>query len=147
MVRKSGALPAASTRNPTSSTKRRWILRDEKMPTQEAYKYTKGYRLGQVLCGLTRHFLLMTATPHNGKEEDFQLFPALLDGDRFEGRFRDGVHQVEVSDLMRRMVKESLLKFDGRRRIRNPVQKIAEAALNGIVNPLPRLVRWLMSSR
>ncbi|MCZ2096755.1 MAG: DUF3883 domain-containing protein, partial [Anaerolineae bacterium] len=60
-----------------------------------------------------RHFLLMTATPHNGKEEDFQLFLALLDGDRFEGRFRDGVHQVDVTDLMRRMVKESLLKFDG----------------------------------
>jgi superfamily II DNA or RNA helicase len=77
-------------------------------------KYTKRYRLGQLLSGLTRHFLLMTATPHNGKEEDFQLFMALLDGDRFEGRFRDGVHQADVSDLMRRMVKEGLLKFDGR---------------------------------
>jgi len=76
-------------------------------------KYTKRYQLGRLLSGLTRHFLLMTATPHNGKEEDFQLFLALLDGDRFEGKFRDGVHQVEVSDLMRRMVKESLLKFDG----------------------------------
>ena len=77
-------------------------------------RYTKRHRLGQLLSGLTRHFLLMTATPHNGKEEDFQLFLALLDGDRFEGRFRDGVHQVDVSDLMRRMVKEKLLKFDGR---------------------------------
>ncbi len=76
-------------------------------------KYTKRYHLGQLLSGLTRNFLLMTATPHNGKEEDFQLFLALLDGDRFEGRFRDGVHQVDVSDLMRRMVKETLLKFDG----------------------------------
>jgi SNF2 family DNA or RNA helicase len=75
-------------------------------------KYTKRYRLGQLLSTLTRHFLLMTATPHNGKEEDFQLFMALLDGDRFEGRFRDGVHSVDVSDLMRRMVKENLLKFD-----------------------------------
>ena len=75
-------------------------------------KYTKRYRLGQLVSGLARHFLLMTATPHNGKEEDFQLFLALLDGDRFEGRFRDGVHQVDVSDLMRRMVKEKLLKFD-----------------------------------
>ena len=55
-------------------------------------KYTKRYRLGQLLSGLTRHFLLMTATPHNGKEQDFQLFLALLDGDRFEGRFRDGIH-------------------------------------------------------
>ena len=76
-------------------------------------KYTKRYRLGQLLSTLTRHFLLMTATPHNGKEEDFQLFLALLDGDRFEGKFRDGVHKVDVSDLMRRMVKEQLLKFDG----------------------------------
>jgi superfamily II DNA or RNA helicase len=75
-------------------------------------KYTKRYRLGQLLSTLTRHFLLMTATPHNGKEEDFQLFMALLDGDRFEGRFRDGVHTADVSDLMRRMVKEDLLKFD-----------------------------------
>jgi SNF2 family DNA or RNA helicase len=76
-------------------------------------KYTKRYRLGQLLSTLTRHFLLMTATPHNGKEEDFQLFMALIDGDRFEGRFRDGVHTADVSDLMRRMVKERLLKFDG----------------------------------
>ncbi len=76
-------------------------------------KYTKRYRLGQLLSTLTRHFLLMTATPHNGKEADFQLFMALLDGDRFEGRYRDGVHTADVSDLMRRMVKEKLLKFDG----------------------------------
>ena len=76
-------------------------------------KYTKRYRLGQLLSSLTRHFLLMTATPHNGKEADFQLFMALIDGDRFEGRFRDGVHTADVSDLMRRMVKERLLKFDG----------------------------------
>jgi SNF2 family DNA or RNA helicase len=76
-------------------------------------KYTKRYRLGQLLSTLTRHFLLMTATPHNGKEADFQLFMALLDGDRFEGRYRDGVHTADVSDLMRRMVKENLLKFDG----------------------------------
>lgn len=75
-------------------------------------KYTKRYRLGQLLSSLTRHFLLMTATPHNGKEADFQLFMALLDGDRFEGRFRDGAHTADVSDLMRRMVKENLLKFD-----------------------------------
>jgi superfamily II DNA or RNA helicase len=76
-------------------------------------KPTKRYKLGQLLSPLARHLLLMTATPHNGKEEDFQLFMALLDGDRFEGRFRDGVHIVDTSDLMRRLVKEQLLKFDG----------------------------------
>jgi SNF2 family DNA or RNA helicase len=76
-------------------------------------KFTKRHKLGQMLSPLTRHFLLMTATPHNGKEEEFQLFMSLIDGDRFEGRFRDGVHTADVSDLMRRMVKEKLLKFDG----------------------------------
>ncbi len=75
---------------------------------------TKRYKLGKLLSTITRHFLLMTATPHNGKEEDFQLFLALLDGDRFEGRFRDGVHIGDTSDLMRRMVKEDLLKFDSK---------------------------------
>lgn len=77
-------------------------------------KETKRYKLGKLLSTLTRHFLLMTATPHNGKEEDFQLFLALLDGDRFEGRFRDGVHTCDASDLMRRLVKEDLLRFDGK---------------------------------
>ena len=75
---------------------------------------TRRYKLGRLLSSVTRHFLLMTATPHNGKEEDFQLFLGLIDRDRFEGRFRDGVHQVDVSDLMRRMVKEDLCRFDGR---------------------------------
>ena len=77
-------------------------------------KYTKRYQLGQQLGKVCRHFLLMTATPHNGKEKDFQLFMALLDGDRFEGRFRDGVHMADVEDMMRRLTKEELLRFDGR---------------------------------
>jgi superfamily II DNA or RNA helicase len=77
-------------------------------------RYTKRYHLGQLLGGIARHFLLMTATPHNGKEEDFQLFLALLDGDRFEGRFRDGVHVCDPSDLMRRLTKEQLLTFEGK---------------------------------
>ena len=58
--------------------------------------------------------LLMTATPHNGKEEDFQLFLSLLDHDRFEGRLRDGMRAVQPTDLMRRLVKEELYWFDGR---------------------------------
>jgi hypothetical protein len=75
--------------------------------------FTKRYRLGQLLGEHARHFLLLTATPHSGKEEDFQLFMALLDADRFEGRFRDGVHTADTSDLMRRLVKEDLVRFDG----------------------------------
>ncbi|MEI7988605.1 MAG: helicase-related protein [Chloroflexota bacterium] len=75
--------------------------------------YTKRYRLGQLLATRTRHLLLLTATPHNGKEEDFQLFMGLLDPDRFEGKYREGVHNVDATDLMRRLVKEHLLRFDG----------------------------------
>jgi superfamily II DNA or RNA helicase len=76
-------------------------------------KYTKRYHLGQLLTQRARHVLFLTATPHNGKEEDFQLFLALLDSDRFEGRYREGVHDTDASDMMRRLVKEQLLKFDG----------------------------------
>ncbi len=74
---------------------------------------TGRFKLAEKLGAHTRHLLLMTATPHNGKEEDFQLFLSLLDSDRFYGKFRDGVHKVDTSDLMRRMVKEELVKFDG----------------------------------
>jgi superfamily II DNA or RNA helicase len=76
-------------------------------------KTTKRYQLGQLLGRVCRHLLLMTATPHAGKQEDFQLFLALLDGDRFEGRYRDGVHTIDPGDLMRRMVKEELLTMEG----------------------------------
>ena len=74
---------------------------------------TGRFKLAEKLGAQTRNLLLMTATPHNGKEEDFQLFLSLLDSDRFYGKFRDGVHKVDCSDLMRRMVKEEMLRFDG----------------------------------
>jgi len=79
-------------------------------------KLTARYRLGQVLCDPqhSRHILFLTATPHHGKEEDFQLFLALLDRDRFEGRFRTGVHRGDNSDIMRRLLKEELVDFEGR---------------------------------
>ena len=77
-------------------------------------KKTKRYQLGELLGRHARHLLLMTATPHAGKEEDFQLFLALLDTDRFEGRFRDAVHTVDTEGLMRRMVKEDLKTFEGK---------------------------------
>jgi superfamily II DNA or RNA helicase len=77
-------------------------------------KKTKRYQLGELLGKHARHLLLMTATPHAGREEDFQLFLALLDTDRFEGRYRDAVHTVNTEGLMRRMVKEDLKTFEGR---------------------------------
>jgi len=74
---------------------------------------TGRYKFAERIGAHTRHLLLMTATPHNGKEEDFQLFLGLLDSDRFYGKFRDGVHKVDTSDLIRRMVKEDMVRFDG----------------------------------
>ena len=76
-------------------------------------KYTKRFQLGRLLSDITSNFLLLTATPHNGKEEDFQLFMSLIDADRFEGVSRNSHKAVDISDVMRRLVKEELLKFDG----------------------------------
>lgn len=95
-------------------------------------KKTKRFQLGELLGSITRHFLLMTATPHNDKEEDFQLFMSLLDSDRFYGKFRDGAHKVDVTDLMRRMVKEDLLKFDGSRLFPERCAKTANYTLSNL---------------
>ncbi len=76
---------------------------------------TKRFKLAKLLGKTTRHLLLMTATPHNGKEEDFQLFLSLLDADRFCGKPREKAQRVEVSDVMRRLIKEELYRFDGTR--------------------------------
>ena len=74
---------------------------------------TKRYQLGERLRDLTRHLLLLTATPHSGKQESYMLFLALLDEDLFGGRLRGG--QVpDASHLMRRCLKESLLTFEGK---------------------------------
>ena len=74
---------------------------------------TKRFRLGERLKELTRGLLLLTATPHNGKDDDFLLFLSLLDGERFGGRLRDGGELPDTKDVMRRYVKENLLTFDG----------------------------------
>lgn len=75
---------------------------------------TKRFKMGRVLSQTAHNFLLMTATPHGGKEEDFQLFMQLLDRDMFEGPFRKGIHKSDLSGRMRRMVKEDLLTMEGK---------------------------------
>jgi superfamily II DNA or RNA helicase len=78
-------------------------------------KTTKRYQMGQRVGNHARNLLLMTATPHNGKDEDFQLFMALLDEDRFAGKEKDSVHRSDPTDLMRRLVKEDLYTFEGKK--------------------------------
>ena len=77
-------------------------------------KQTKRFELGQLLGTRARHLLLMTATPHSGKEEDFQAFLTLLDRDKFAGKYRKEHHHSDTKGVMRRMVKEDLLTFEGK---------------------------------
>jgi superfamily II DNA or RNA helicase len=78
-------------------------------------KRTLRFNLGELVRDKTRNLLLLTATPHNGSNDDFLLFLSLLDPDRFAGRLRKGAHAPDVTDIMRRYVKENLLTFDGKR--------------------------------
>ena len=73
--------------------------------------YTQRFRLGQLLSRITKNFLLLTATPHNGKNQDFRLFLSLIDPDRFGGVSHND--NLKISDVMRRLTKEDLRKFDG----------------------------------
>lgn len=76
---------------------------------------TKRFRLGETLASTSENLLLMTATPHSGKEEDFQLFMSLLDKDRFAGQWSEKKHyKTDTKGIMRRMVKEELLTFEGK---------------------------------
>ena len=82
---------------------------------------TKRFDLGEVLRERTRHLLLLTATPHNGKDDDFLAFMTLVDPDIFEGQLRkransdDPPEMPDTSQVMRRIVKENLRTFEGRR--------------------------------
>jgi superfamily II DNA or RNA helicase len=82
-------------------------------------KESKRFKLGMKLEKAAVNFLLLTATPHNGKDEEFQQWLRLLDRDRFEkaasgSKKREVGGRPEISDLMRRKVKEKLSTFDGK---------------------------------
>ncbi len=80
-------------------------------------KKTKRFQLGELLAKITRHFLLLTATPHNGKNDEFELFLSLVDSERYaqmKPAQRESLStQNDYSDIMRRLVKEELVRFDG----------------------------------
>jgi SNF2 family DNA or RNA helicase len=59
------------------------IIVDEahKMSAASRDKKTLAYQLGEALSQMTDHYLLMTATPHNGDPDNFCLFLELLDRD------------------------------------------------------------------
>ena len=85
-----------------------------------AHRHTGGlnktarYKLGEMLKEITRHLLFLTATPHNGKNDDFMAFMSLIDPDRFEGSLRGSNQVPDTRDVMRRIVKEKLCTFEGK---------------------------------
>ncbi|MFV3386774.1 helicase-related protein [Pseudomonas sp. NY15364] len=92
----------------------------------EAHKLSAGYRgrtvsktqrflLAEILSRTCRHLLLITATPHNGKEEEFRLLLSLLDSDRFGGRHDADSPSSDLSDILHRTVKENLRDIAGNR--------------------------------
>ncbi len=76
---------------------------------------TLSYRLGELLAARSRHLLLLSATPHSGKDADFAALMALLDRDRFAGRLRPDQELPDLDGLMRRVGKDALTDFEGRR--------------------------------
>lgn len=78
---------------------------------------TKRFELGKLVGDpdRTRNLLLMTATPHNGIEEDFQAWLTLVDADRFNGRSDARLESQDLDDVILRRVKEQLVRFDGKK--------------------------------
>lgn len=75
---------------------------------------TRLYRLGEELSVRTKHFLLLTATPHKGDPENFRLLLELLDKDLFADR---GILEEAMSSkdnpIILRRLKEEMCRFDG----------------------------------
>lgn len=70
---------------------------------------SKRFEFGELLRDRCPSLLLMTATPHNGKEADFQQFLSLL----HESGTETFVTDATQAGLMRRLVKEQLVHLDG----------------------------------
>ena len=78
-------------------------------------KRTMRFRLGQKLSKRSTHFLLMTATPHTGNEENFHLLLSWLDQDVFAGQLRPGESKSNLENIMLRRVKENLVNIEGQK--------------------------------
>jgi len=90
------------------------IIVDEahKMSAYDDEHKTYAYQLGEELSERTDHFLLMTATPHKGDKNQFQLFLRLLDKDVYAdiSSLDEAIEQRNAPFYLRR-VKEALVTF------------------------------------
>jgi len=96
------------------------ILRDSKwdlIVIDEAHKLrpeTLRYNLGKLLSERTQHMILVTATPHDGKIENFLALLKLIDN-RFEPK--EDVYELKryLEPMMIRRLKEEITDFEGNR--------------------------------
>lgn len=90
------------------------VIVDEahKMSAYDDDHKTFAYQLGENLSEKTDHFLLMTATPHKGDKDQFQLFMRLLDKDVYAdiSSIDEALEQHSAPFYLRR-VKEALVSF------------------------------------
>ncbi len=83
-------------------------------------KATQRYKLVEELARSPQvhHMLFLTATPHQGKDEQFQLFLRLLDPDQFDQQNPETLRNLlaeEKCPFFMRRVKEQLRDFDGKK--------------------------------
>lgn len=75
---------------------------------------TRRYELAERLAAKVERVLLLTATPHQGNEDQFEHFLRLLDPDQFVDLQRDkSLIQLEGNPWYLRRMKEDLRDFDG----------------------------------
>lgn len=94
----------------------RWdlVIVDEahKMSAYSTEKKTLAYQLGEALSRMTDHFLLMTATPHKGDPDNFNLFLQLLDRDVYgDVKSLEEAMATREAPFYLRRVKEALVSF------------------------------------
>jgi superfamily II DNA or RNA helicase len=90
------------------------VIVDEahKMSAYSTEKKTLAYQLGEALSRMTDHFLLMTATPHKGVPENFNLFLQLLDRDVYgDVKSLERAMEEREAPFYLRRVKEALVTF------------------------------------
>lgn len=90
------------------------IIVDEahKMSAYSADKKTLAFQIGEALSERTDHFVMMTATPHKGDPENFQLFLSLLDRDVYGDvkSLEEAMRRHSAPFYLRRL-KEALVSF------------------------------------
>ena len=86
--------------------------------TNRGTERTQNYQLGEVLRSKARFFYLLTATPHQGKEDRFRHILRLVEPDIFEDAFADPIDAPTLNRIMTRNRKSEVTDVGGNRLFR-----------------------------